>query len=65
MSYGKLCKGHGERDLTAAWRPVHHAVLCAACYVDAQTSGTRRLDVKEVKTYNDRYWQLAAKYGVN
>ncbi len=65
MAFGKRCSKHGDRDLTAQWRPQHHAVLCAACYVDAQTSSTKRLEVREVKTYNDRYAQLAVKYGVN
>lgn len=62
---GLRCRAHGERDVTAQYRTQHHSVLCAACYVDAQTSSTRKLAVQDVKTYNDRYAQLAVKYGVN
>lgn len=61
---GKRCSKHGDRDLTSEWRYEHRRVLCVVCYVDEQTSSTRRLLVQDVKTYNDRYSQLAIKHGV-
>ena len=61
---GKRCSKHGERDWSSEYRREHGRVLCAACYVDEQTSSTRRLEVSEVKSYNDRYAALAVKHGV-
>lgn len=65
MNYGKRCSNpkHGERDLTAEYRGHGLGVLCAACYVDARTSSTRRVAVPE-RVQQDRYAQLAARYGL-
>lgn len=62
----KKCHKCGDPDFTTAPRTGfgRFVLLCAPCNVDARTSSTRKLTVEDVKTYNDRYAQLAVKHGV-
>lgn len=61
---GKRCNNpaHGDRDFTTAWRG-NLGMLCAACYVDARNSTVKQVPVPE-RIENDRYAQMAARYGV-
>lgn len=60
------CNHCHDRDETVSFRermPKGLRVLCAACYVDVRTSTVKRVAVPE-RVEQDRYAQMAARYGV-
>lgn len=62
----RTCHSCHQPDLTVAYRermPPGLRVLCAACHVDARSSSVRQVRVPE-RVEQDRYAQMAAKYGV-
>lgn len=62
----KRCQVCRDRDETVSFRPRSLPglrVLCAACHVDAISSSVRQVRVPE-RVQQDRYAQMAARYGV-
>lgn len=62
----RTCHNCHVPDVTVSYRermPSGLRVLCAACHVDVRTSSTRKVAVPE-REQQDRYAQMAARYGI-
>ena len=57
------CRTCRDNDPSVQYRR-GYGMLCSACHIDARTSTVRRVPVPE-RIMNDRYAQMATRFGVS